>query len=496
VTTHTAPETRRRLVAHGSQTEIEQVPPVLADSPPLDRHGLAEVFDATRDLEDLFGAPQDVEWTVADGRLVLLQSRPVTTSKAAEGDKRAWYLSLTRSLDNLRGLRRRVELEFLPAMDEQAEELAMSDLSGLDTEQLADEIENRKAVHDRWVDVYWREFIPLAHGIRIFGQFYNDVVRPSDPFEFMELLAATPMLSVRRNAELARLASAVRDNHGVRSRLERGEPADAEFEREIEDFQREFGGAVFDDQPCFGDRARIVQLLLAMADTAAAEPAPAIDVEHRANDFIGQVDDARKELARELLEIARVSYRLRDDDNIHLARLESLVLAAVEEGRRRLGDRHDGVGEAIDLEGVVRALRHPNLVVEPASVQRAQAVEPGFRARPRQLVGQPAGPGVATAAARLIDGVDDLFDFQAGEVLVCDAVDPNMTFIVPMASAVVERRGGMLIHGAIIAREYGLPCVTGVPDVTALVATGDRITVDGYLGIVTVTTPADRADTG
>jgi pyruvate,water dikinase len=495
VASHTAPEARRRLVARGSQTEIEQVPPALADSPPLDHEGLAQVFDATRNLEALFGAPQDVEWTIADGRLILLQSRPVTTSKAAEGDKRAWYLSLTRSLDNLRGLRKRVELELLPAMDEQAEELEMSNLAGLGAKQLADEIENRKAVHDRWVDVYWREFIPLAHGIRFFGQFYNDVVRPSDPFEFMELLVATPMLSVRRNAELARLASMVRDNHDLRSRLERGEPADAEFERDLEGFQREFGGAVFADQPCFGDRARVVHLLLAMADVAAAEPAPAIEVEHRANDFIDRVDDAQKQLARELLDIARVSYRLRDDDNIHLARLENLVLAAVEEGRRRVGDRHDGVGEAIDLEGVVRALRHPNLVVEPAPVQRAQAAEPGFRARPRQLVGQPAGPGVATASARVIDGVDDLFDFRAGEVLVCDAVDPNMTFIVPMASAVVERRGGMLIHGAIIAREYGLPCVTGVPDITALVTTGDQLTVDGYLGIVTVIAPNEPLET-
>ncbi|HSN54095.1 MAG TPA: PEP-utilizing enzyme [Candidatus Sulfomarinibacteraceae bacterium] len=82
--------------------------------------------------------------------------------------------------------------------------------------------------------------------------------------------------------------------------------------------------------------------------------------------------------------------------------------------------------------------------------------------------------------------VDDLFELEAGEVLVCDAVDPNMTFVVPLAAAVVERRGGMLVHGAIIAREYGLPCVTGVPDVTAQIADGDRLTVDGYLGIVTV----------
>jgi pyruvate,water dikinase len=44
----------------------------------------------------------------------------------------------------------------------------------------------------------------------------------------------------------------------------------------------------------------------------------------------------------------------------------------------------------------------------------------------------------------------------------------------------------MLIHGAIIAREYGLPCVTGIPDATELIRTGDPLTVDGYLGIVTV----------
>ena len=60
-----------------------------------------------------------------------------------------------------------------------------------------------------------------------------------------------------------------------------------------------------------------------------------------------------------------------------------------------------------------------------------------------------------------------------------------MTFIVPMAAAIVERRGGMLIHGPIIAREYGLPCVTGVPQVTSLISNGDSLTVDGYLGIVT-----------
>jgi phosphohistidine swiveling domain-containing protein len=44
----------------------------------------------------------------------------------------------------------------------------------------------------------------------------------------------------------------------------------------------------------------------------------------------------------------------------------------------------------------------------------------------------------------------------------------------------------MLIHGAIIAREYGILCVTGIPQATTIIRTGDRVTVDGFLGIVTI----------
>jgi pyruvate,water dikinase len=487
VVSHTPPGERRRLVARASQTVVEDVPQELAEMPPLDAQNLARVFEAVLDAGALFGAPQDVEWTMANGRLVLLQSRPVTTSTAVEGDKRAWYLSLTRSLDNLRGLRQRVECELLPAMDREADDIAGRDLSALDAKHLADEIEHRRAAHDRWVDIYWHDFIPLAHGIRLFGQFYNEVVRPEDPYEFMELLAATPMLSVRRNRALAQIASKVRGDFELGARLADGEPGGAEFELELEGFEHEFGDAVFDDQQCFGDRARLVRLVLALAAAPeTADPASALDIEKRTTDFMEQVEEGRRDLAREVLDIGRASYQIRDDDNIHLARFEALVLDAIENGRRRLRARHDGDHLEIDLESVVQALRHPNLVVEPKPAQAPAAVEEGFRSKPRQLVGQPAGPGVATAPARVIDDVADLFEFQAGEVLVCDAVDPNMTFVVPMASAVVERRGGMLIHGAIIAREYGLPCVTGVPDVTALIATGDRIAVDGYLGIVTV----------
>ncbi len=80
-------------------------------------------------------------------------------------------------------------------------------------------------------------------------------------------------------------------------------------------------------------------------------------------------------------------------------------------------------------------------------------------------------------------------NFKQGDILVCQGVDPNMTFVIPLASAVVEERGGMLIHGAIIAREYGLPCITGASQAMQLIENGNEITVDGYLGIITSKTP-------
>jgi len=106
--------------------------------------------------------------------------------------------------------------------------------------------------------------------------------------------------------------------------------------------------------------------------------------------------------------------------------------------------------------------------------------------RARQLIGQPAGKGIAKGSARVISHPSHLGSVKNNEIIVCDAIDPNMTFIIPIVSGIVERRGGMLIHGAIIAREYGLPCVTGIPRATSVIKTGDCITVDGYYGLVII----------
>jgi pyruvate,water dikinase len=211
--------------------------------------------------------------------------------------------------------------------------------------------------------------------------------------------------------------------------------------------------------------------------------------------FLETVGPTRREEAAEVLRIARVSWRLRDDDNLLLSRLESQLFRAVDLALERLRDAGRVRGEPQRTEeiipAVVAALSDPaGRTLELPAVEKAASQARGpSKESPRQLVGQPAAAGLATGNVRRVVEADDIKGFRAGEVLVCDAIQPMMTHLVPLAAGIVERRGGMLIHGAIIAREMQIPCVNGVAHAVDLLEDGQIVTVDGHLGIVTVGRP-------
>lgn len=101
-----------------------------------------------------------------------------------------------------------------------------------------------------------------------------------------------------------------------------------------------------------------------------------------------------------------------------------------------------------------------------------------------RLTGVGACGGSTRARAAILLDVTESHRLEAGDVLVTKQTDPGWGPIFPLISGLVIERGGMLSHGAIIAREFGIPSVVGVKDATRLIRHGGSITVDGDRGLV------------
>jgi pyruvate,water dikinase len=93
-------------------------------------------------------------------------------------------------------------------------------------------------------------------------------------------------------------------------------------------------------------------------------------------------------------------------------------------------------------------------------------------------------PGIASGAARIVRHPTDAAHLQQGDILIAPSTDPGWTPLFLRASAIVMETGGYLSHGAIVAREYGIPAVANVPGILYALSDGDAITVDGSMGRV------------
>jgi pyruvate,water dikinase len=331
--------------------------------------------------------------------------------------------------------------------------------------------------------------------MRLFGQLYNDLLQPRDPFEFMDLLVGAQMVSTARNQMLEVLASYIREDRRLEACLrQKGlDHCDASFREAFDAICDKFGDLSWGEARFGQDSRKILDLLLEMASRPAPKGSSRLkDVKKLQEKFLSCFHRDQRSFGVEVIDLARASYRFRDDDNTYLGKIEGQLLAALGEGKRRIGERCKMDAGSVEAKQVVRALRNVNEIPAVCQIPKEDQIEGDFKIKARQLVGQPAGAGIAFGTARVVMDSSDLFQFKTGEILVCDAVDPNMTFVVPLAAGIVERRGGMLIHGAIIAREYAIPCVTGVADAASAIKTGDKITVDGYLGIVIIGEPTMR----
>ncbi|GAB3281628.1 hypothetical protein GCM10027297_20750 [Parahaliea aestuarii] len=131
-------------------------------------------------------------------------------------------------------------------------------------------------------------------------------------------------------------------------------------------------------------------------------------------------------------------------------------------------------------------LSFPEISVGPAIPLQAEPLEAGDG----KITGRPASRGVVEGRARVAHTLAEAAHLQAGEVLVTPITDIGWTPYFSLIAGLVTDLGSSVSHGAVIAREYGLPCVVNSRVGTRLISTGDRLRLDGDTGVVEILSAA------
>jgi pyruvate,water dikinase len=104
----------------------------------------------------------------------------------------------------------------------------------------------------------------------------------------------------------------------------------------------------------------------------------------------------------------------------------------------------------------------------------------------KELLGTCACSGHAKGTVKIINEVREMNKMKKGNVMVSHTTFPNLVPAMKMASAIITEDGGMTCHAAIVARELGRPCITGIKIATKVLKDGDLVEIDADNGIVKI----------
>ncbi|MCB0216482.1 MAG: phosphoenolpyruvate synthase [Chloroflexi bacterium] len=196
--------------------------------------------------------------------------------------------------------------------------------------------------------------------------------------------------------------------------------------------------------------------------------------------ILGLTKDAIREAAEPLLSAGRLDRA----DDVFWLRLPELI-----EGLRRPGlDLRAIVARRKAEEARYASLRPPRVITSEGEIPEVAHVAEDLP--PGALPGISASAGVVEGLARVV--LDPSATLLApGEILVAPFTDPGWTPLFIHAAALVMEVGGLMTHGSVVAREYGIPAVVGVLEATRRIQTGQRLRVDGNRGFVQILAEAD-----
>ena len=366
--------------------------------------------------------------------------------------------------------------------------------------------------------------------------------------ELLGLLRGAAPVSAGASDELARLRAAIGQDAAARELLA-SDRDPAEILRTLTTLEGETGEAasgyldlvgyrLLDGFDIAGRYALEMPdaLLRAMRMALEGEGPEAADVEGHVAEVRDQVPEAHRAQFDELLEEARLTYKIRDERGVFSDIWAAGIMrrAALAAGRR-LSDRGrihdpehftdagfeemcalvsgtngpsaDELAERHELRRSLTAKDVPQVLGDPPSpppdpsglppavgrVMRAMGIviDEMFGSSTEQheehlLHGLAASPGVREGIARRVAGPTEFDRIVQGDVLVTESTTEAFNILLPLLGGIVTDAGGLLSHAAIVAREYGIPGVVGTREGTTLIPDGARVRVDGGAGEVTV----------
>jgi pyruvate,water dikinase len=171
-----------------------------------------------------------------------------------------------------------------------------------------------------------------------------------------------------------------------------------------------------------------------------------------------------------------------------LADAQEIFWLTLPEIERTLETRQ--LDRAILVERREKYLNDAKLIPPRAMTSEGEIITARSRtqAPPGALTGTAVSAGTVTGRARVVLSLEEA-TMDKGDILVAPYTDPGWTPLFPLAAGLVTEVGGLMTHGAVVAREYGIPAVVGVEGATRLINDGQRIRIDGSQGFVEILPP-------
>ena len=191
-----------------------------------------------------------------------------------------------------------------------------------------------------------------------------------------------------------------------------------------------------------------------------------------------------RELGNHLVDIGTINI---PDDVFYLVTEELTKAINARKENKAIPEYQQLTSERRELREARKRLHPPGTIPEVASNNPGVAFkETQVKNDPNSdiLKGIPVSPGTITSPASLINSPAEFDQMQPDSILVCPMTNPAWTPLFAHATGLVTDMGGILGHGSIVAREYGIPAVVGTGNITQRVKHGQKITVDGNAGTV------------